>query len=155
MLTILANGYYHYRLYSKVKSIKFILCFDANQLQNTCVDFIKTIVNWTSSFKDYLLSRREIWRSLAFIITKVEDKPTIKEDLIAKLENIKEKISTLYEKEVEDALKELIDFIIKEDRLFYVKKIAEGETLVAGDLLDQIDAKITDWWTRDLVEVKT
>jgi hypothetical protein len=100
------------------------------------------------------LFRREIWRSLAFIITKVEDKPTIKEDLIAKLENIKDKISTLYEKNVEDALRELIDFIIKEDRLFYVKKIVEGETLVAGDLLDKIDSKITDWWTRDLVEVK-
>jgi hypothetical protein len=154
MLTILANGYYHYRLYSRVKSIKFIVCFDANQLQNTCVDFVKTIVNWTSSFKDYLLFRREIWRSLAFVITKVEDKPTIKEDLIAKLRNIQQKISTLYEKNVEDALRELIDFIINEDRLFYVKKIVEGETLVAGDLLDKIDAKITDWWTRDLVQVK-
>jgi hypothetical protein len=52
-------------------------------------------------------------------------------------------------------MRELIDFIINEDRLFYVKKIVEGETLVAGDLLDRIDAKVTDWWTRDLVQVKT
>jgi hypothetical protein len=74
--------------------------------------------------------------------------------LIAKLRNIQQKISTLYEKNVEDALRELIDFIINEERLFYVKKIVEGETLVAGDLLDRIDAKITDWWTRDLIAVK-
>jgi hypothetical protein len=51
------------------------------------------------------LVRKEIWRSLAFIITKVEDRPTVKEDLIAKLENIKKKITTLYEKDVENALK--------------------------------------------------
>jgi hypothetical protein len=58
ILTIIANGYYHYRLYSKVKNIKFIVCFDAAQLQNTYADFIKTIMQWTSSFKDYLLVRK-------------------------------------------------------------------------------------------------
>lgn len=154
MLTILANGYYHYRLYTKVKKIKFIVCFDATQLQNTCVDFIKTIVNWSSYFKDYILVRKQIWKSLVFIITKTEDKPTIKEDLIAKLRNIQQQITTLYGKNVEDALKELIDFIINEDRLFFVKKIKEGETLVAGDLLDRIDKKISHWWSRDYDPVK-
>ena len=78
MLTILANGYYHYRLYSKVINMKFILCFDVIQLQNTCVEFIKTIEQWTSSFDGYLQVRKQIWRSVAFVITKVEDKPSIK-----------------------------------------------------------------------------
>jgi hypothetical protein len=58
----------------------------------------------------------------------------------------------LYEKNVEDALKELIEFIINEDRLFCVKKIKEGETLVAGDLMDKIDKKISHWWSRDYDE---
>ncbi len=78
MLTILANGFYHYRLYSKVQNMKFIICFDAIQLQNTSIEFINTIKQWTSSFKDYLTVRRNIWKSVAFVITKVEDKPTIK-----------------------------------------------------------------------------
>lgn len=32
---LLGNGYYHYKLYSKVQNMKFILCFDTIQLQNT------------------------------------------------------------------------------------------------------------------------
>ena len=72
VLTILANGYYHYRLYSKVKNMKFVLCFDAIDLKNTAQNFIDTIVQWTASFKDYLTVRKSIWKSCAFLFTKVD-----------------------------------------------------------------------------------
>jgi len=32
---ILANGFYHYRLYSKAQNMKFIICVDKNHLSNT------------------------------------------------------------------------------------------------------------------------
>lgn len=53
-LRILANGFYHYRLYSKVQNMKFILCFDHAHIRGTCEKFINTIVKFTASFKDYL-----------------------------------------------------------------------------------------------------
>jgi hypothetical protein len=34
--------------------MKFILCFDAIHLKNTGQSFIDTIIQFTSSFKDYL-----------------------------------------------------------------------------------------------------
>ncbi len=71
ILTILSNGYYHYRLYSKVQNMKFILCFDMIQLKNAGASFITTITEFTSSFKNYLDNRKEIWKSCAFSITKV------------------------------------------------------------------------------------
>jgi hypothetical protein len=40
ILRILANGYFHYRLYSKIQNIKFIVCFDSIQLKNTGKDII-------------------------------------------------------------------------------------------------------------------
>ena len=58
VLRILANGYYHYRLYSKVKNMKFILCFDIAHIKNTCQQFVDTIIQFTASFKDYLSIRK-------------------------------------------------------------------------------------------------
>lgn len=57
-------------------------------------------------------------------------------------------MKTQHEKDVEEALKELITFIINEDRIFYIKKIKRGDTASSGDLLEQIDNKITTWWSR-------
>jgi hypothetical protein len=53
ILKILSNGYFHYRLYSKVKNMKFILCFDQSHLKSSPKDVIGTIIEFTSSFKDY------------------------------------------------------------------------------------------------------
>ena len=57
VLRILANGFYHYRLYSKVQNMKFILCFEQDHISGTCEKFIDTIVKFTSSFKDYLADK--------------------------------------------------------------------------------------------------
>jgi hypothetical protein len=72
ILRILANGFYHYRLYSKVENMKFILCFDHAHVRNTCEKFIDTIIQWTSSFKNYFDNRKNIWSSCVFLFTKVE-----------------------------------------------------------------------------------
>jgi GTP-binding protein EngB required for normal cell division len=54
ILRILANGFYHYRLYSKVQNMKFILCIDQSHIRGTCEKFLDTIMKFTSSFKNYL-----------------------------------------------------------------------------------------------------
>lgn len=54
ILRILANGFYHYRLYSKVQNMKFILCIDQRNIRGTCEKFIDMIVKFTLSSKDYL-----------------------------------------------------------------------------------------------------
>lgn len=135
ILTIMANGYYHYRLYSKVKNMKFILCFDANSLKNTASDFIDTIIKWTASFKDYLSVRKSIWRSCVFMFTKVQVDSS-KEDVVLRLKAIKRDLKTQHDSEVQDALKELIEYIVLEDRIFLIKKLNQGSTATGGDTLD-------------------
>jgi hypothetical protein len=90
---------------------------------------------------------------VAFVITKVKDIPTIKKVLIDKLNFIVSNITTMHDKSIEAAVKELIQFIIEEDRLFYVKEIKNGETMLQKDLLDKIDKKISQWWSREYDEV--
>ena len=58
-------------------------------------------------------------------------------------------MKTQHEPDVEKALRELITFIIDEDRIFYIKKIKKGDTASSGDLLEQIDTKVSTWWSRD------
>lgn len=50
---ILSNAFFHYRLYSKVQNMKFIITFDRNHLKNTAEAVIKTIQQFTHSFKNY------------------------------------------------------------------------------------------------------
>lgn len=70
---ILSNGFYHYRLYSKVQNMKFLITFDTINLKNTAQSIIKTIQHFTNSFKYYKNKeqRDEIWSAAAFLITKV------------------------------------------------------------------------------------
>lgn len=93
VLRILANGFYHYRLYSKVQNMKFILCIDHSHIRGTCEKFLDTIMKFTSSFKNYLDQKQEIWKSCCFLFTKVdESEGDILTDLKDKLKAI---ISTL------------------------------------------------------------
>jgi hypothetical protein len=50
---ILSNAYYHFRLYSKVQNMKFLITFDRNNLKNTAESVIKTLQHFTNSFKYY------------------------------------------------------------------------------------------------------
>jgi uncharacterized protein YpmS len=70
---ILSNAYYHFRLYSKVQNMKFLITFDRNNLNNTAESVIKTLQHFTNSFKYYnnKEKRDKIWSSAAFLITKV------------------------------------------------------------------------------------
>ena len=71
-----------------------------------------------------------------------------------KLRTLIRDVKTQHEPDVEIALRELITFIIDEDRIFYIKKIKKGDTASSGDLLEQIDTKVSTWWSRDFDKEK-
>lgn len=158
VLRILANGFYHYRLYSKVQNMKFILCFDHAHVRNTCEKFIDTIMQWTSSFKNYFDSRKDIWKSCVFLFTKVDESEggevtTIK-DLKDKLISIAKNLKTQFSEQAEQALREFIVHIVDEEKIFYIKRIKRGESTTNIDLLERIESKIKRWWSRKLVPEK-
>ena len=73
VLRTIANGYYHYRLYSKAKNMRFILTFEKNQLSNIANKFIDTIMQFSNSFIDLLYFKKHIWKCSCFLFTKCED----------------------------------------------------------------------------------
>jgi len=75
-LKLISNGYYHYRVYSKTKNIKFIICFEKSHLTGTLEHFITNIKNFSESFKDYPSQQEKIWQSCAFIVTKCSNAMT-------------------------------------------------------------------------------
>ena len=94
VLKILANGFFHYRLYSKIQNMKFIVCFDTISLKNTGKDVVETIVNFTKSFKDYSDMKEKIWDSSCFLFTKVDLNEDSVENIKIKLQNLVNSLKT-------------------------------------------------------------
>lgn len=128
VLRIFANGFYHYRLYSKVKNIKFILCFDYSNIQGTGQPFIETIREFTASFKDYLDNPEEIWKSCCFLFTKTPDSENIKDDIKKKLTSIVSTVISQMNQRELDVFKKFVSYIVEQDRIFNVKRYKNGET---------------------------
>ena len=85
VLRIFSNAFYHYRLYSKVQNMKFILAFEKSHLSGTADKFLDTITQFTSYFKDYAKMKDKIWQSCCFLITKVDDEQEAIENIKARL----------------------------------------------------------------------
>ena len=73
VLRTIANGYYHYRLYSKAKNMRFILIFEKNQLMGRTGKFIDTILQFSNSFVDLDYVKEHIWKCSCFLFTKCEN----------------------------------------------------------------------------------
>ena len=83
---IVTNGYFHYRIFSKVKNLKFILTFDGDQFK-TGMTFDKatnTVLEFFNSFKDIASIKAQIFDATAFFFTKVQN-----QDIVTLLKNMK------------------------------------------------------------------
>ena len=49
---IISNGYFHYRLFSKIKKIKFVLVFSFDEMKGQAKDFTKTFQNFINGFSE-------------------------------------------------------------------------------------------------------
>ena len=74
-LMLIANGYFHYRVMSKVRQLKFVLAFDYTKLSGTCEEATNTMRDFLSTFDHQLL--QDIIPSIAFVFTRT---PTNQED---------------------------------------------------------------------------
>lgn len=83
---IVTNGYFHYRIFSKVKNLKFVLTFDGDQFK-TGMTFEKaanTILEFFNSFRDINKIKEVIFQATAFFFTKVQN-----QDILALLTSMK------------------------------------------------------------------
>jgi hypothetical protein len=67
---IFANGYFHYRTFSKTPKLKFILAIEMNDVQGSAEKLKKTIFNFTNSFNDWDTVKSKILKATSFFITK-------------------------------------------------------------------------------------
>ncbi len=72
---VVANGYFHYRIFSKVKNLKFVLTFDGDHFY-TDKAFDKathTITEFFSSFKNISEIKEDIFAATCFLFTKIQE----------------------------------------------------------------------------------
>jgi hypothetical protein len=48
---VIANGYFHYRIFSKVKNLKFVITFDYKQFEGVFDKPKNTLIEFFMSFK--------------------------------------------------------------------------------------------------------
>lgn len=116
-LMIVTNGYFHYRIFSKVKNLKFVLTFDGDQFK-TGMTFQKassTILEFFNSFKDIAKIKDQIFAATAFFFTKVQN-----QDIVALLTSMK----TAKFKSKGTLIIELIDNILAKKK-YYIFPRAE------------------------------
>ncbi len=50
---VIANGYFHYRIFSKVKNLKFVITFDYKQFEGVFDKPKNTLIEFFMSFKNF------------------------------------------------------------------------------------------------------
>ena len=69
---IFANGYFHYRTFSKTPKLKFVLAICKNELTGTADKFKKTIFNFINSFASWESVKNDILKATSILITKAD-----------------------------------------------------------------------------------
>ena len=50
---VIANGYFHYRIFSKVKNLKFVITFDNKHFEGVFDKPTNTLIEFFMSFKKF------------------------------------------------------------------------------------------------------
>ena len=68
---VLSNGYFHYRVFSKVKNVKFIFTFPFGDLDGTASMVASAFKDFISGFDSFDKIKEEIIAATSFMVTKV------------------------------------------------------------------------------------
>jgi len=68
---VLSNAYFHYRVFSKVKNMKFVLVFDSNTFSNNLKETNAIFKLFFQSFVNFHEVSDQMLKSIAIIFTKV------------------------------------------------------------------------------------
>lgn len=68
---VIANGYFHYRIFSKVRNLKFVITFDYAFMSGVYDKPTNTLTEFLRSFKNLKQIKKEIFEATSFVFTKL------------------------------------------------------------------------------------
>lgn len=68
---VLSNGFFHYKIFSQVKQLKFILTIQYSDLDGVALNLRNTFKAFYDSFNNYASKSSDILGALSLMITKV------------------------------------------------------------------------------------
>ena len=71
---MISNSYFHYRTFSKVKNIKFVIVMEIDSYKTTAKEVARTISSFLEGFDDFNEYEKDIFEATCFMITKVPKK---------------------------------------------------------------------------------
>lgn len=68
---VIANGYFHYRIFSKLKNLKFVITIDYSHMSGVYDKPVNTLFEFLMSFKNLDKIKKEIFEATSFVFTKL------------------------------------------------------------------------------------
>jgi GTPase SAR1 family protein len=69
---VIANGYFHYRIFSKVLNLKFVITFDYKHVSGIFEKPKNTLIEFMMSFKNFKEIREQVINATSFVFTKLD-----------------------------------------------------------------------------------
>jgi hypothetical protein len=151
---VIANGYFHYRIFSRVRNLKFVVTFDYRHFEGVFDKPKNTLVEFLMSFRDFPAISEQLVAATAFVFTKVarlgQSEETILGNIRAKLEAFSNCGSVSNTLEHRDAIRLLVAQVIANKRFFYFERAEEGRSAQQNNHLLQDIHECTQYWRREV-----
>lgn len=119
---VIANGYFHYRIFSKVRNLKFVITIDYAHMNGVYDKPVNTLFEFLMSFKKFDKIKKEIFEATSFVFTKLnksaKSEMEIEGNIVSKLINLRN-CGSLNNSGFKDEMIELIDLVKDKKRYFY------------------------------------
>ena len=67
---IITNAYFNYRVFSKVRNMKFIIVVQKSDMEETATGLVKTIKGFLENFTDFESIKQKIFNATTMVVTK-------------------------------------------------------------------------------------
>ena len=67
---MISNAYFNYRLFSKIKKVKFVLVIKKSDINDPATDFARAIKGFFDNFKDLPKIKKDIFEATTLLITR-------------------------------------------------------------------------------------
>ena len=119
---VIANGYFHYRIFSKVRNLKFVITIDYAHMSGVYDKPVNTLIEFLISLKNFSQIKNGVFEATSFVFTKLsrnaQSEEEIQGNIVSKLVNLRN-CGSLNNSEFRNEIRELIDLVIEKKRFFY------------------------------------
>ena len=147
---MITNGYFHFKIFSQVKQVKFVLAIQITDMNGVATNFRSAFKAFYDGFEKFSDDHKDILAATSFLVTKVP-KNTELSTIINKLSQV----NPFRGGDIKSAFDAFKNDVITNKKVFLFKAAELGQTNEHDNhLLQKIDSATT-FWSHNIAKIKT